>query len=115
MVTHFCDIIKTFKVTRLDTRPDEFAFDVALDQCSIPINPIALHPVEASLCRTRERGVPMKLGISSTNGKKFDPLIHIDLIICNVTVIFTTTYGQTIIIQSPNILSIIHLSELNHQ
>jgi DNA-directed RNA polymerase subunit RPC12/RpoP len=84
MAHYFCSLIQGLKKDRPAASREDILWNI-LDRWGFPIVPWAVHALKASLCRL-EHGLAMLLGIKPTNGKPFDPLVHIDLKGCTAAI-----------------------------
>lgn len=87
IVAHFCRRIQQTKEERPEASQEEILYYCMLDRWSLPIVPWRGHAFKASLCKLQDHGIAMKCGILlPADGEKFDPLVHIDLDKCTVTI-----------------------------
>lgn len=81
---HFCRLIQRLKKERPAAGREDILWNI-LDRWGFPIVPWKAHSLKASLCKL-DHGLAMLLGLKPTNGEPFDPLVHIDLEGCTVTI-----------------------------
>jgi hypothetical protein len=84
MAAHFSTRIQEIKKDRPTACQEEILF-YNLDRWGFPLVPWVGHAFKASLCKGPDHGIAMKLGLLPTDGKDFDPLVHLDLGLCTVT------------------------------
>ncbi|UKZ61460.1 uncharacterized protein TrAtP1_002726 [Trichoderma atroviride] len=84
MAHHFCRLLQGLKKERPAASREDILWNI-LDRWGFPIVPWMGQALKASLCKL-DHGLVMLLGIKLTNGEPFDPLVHIDLEGCTVTI-----------------------------
>ena len=86
MVAHFSQVVKSLKADLPAASRDEVRFRI-LDRWGLPIVPWIRTMLTASLCKGPDHGIAMRLGITEPEGpERFDPVKHIDLDKCTVTI-----------------------------
>jgi hypothetical protein len=85
--TFLCDKVQSLKTKLPLASMEEIQFSI-VDRWGLPILPWVGNPLKASLCRGPDHGIAMKFGLTNSNSKssKFDPVEHIDLSQCTVTI-----------------------------
>lgn len=89
MVAFFCRQVQSIELSMLATTTREEILFMVADRWGLPIVPWVGHPLSASLCKGPDHGIAMKLGIKehfSGLFDLFDPLQHLDLNECTVTI-----------------------------
>lgn len=90
LVAFFCRKVQSIRVSmsKTTTTREEILFLIS-DRWCLPIVPWVGHPLSASLCKGPDHGIAMKLGIKEHPSglfDVFDPVQHIDLNECTVTI-----------------------------
>ncbi|KAL6837143.1 hypothetical protein V8C40DRAFT_260171 [Trichoderma camerunense] len=86
MVYHFCRRIQQLKQDMPNASQDQILFKCMVDRWGFPIVPWVGHAFKASLCKLQDHGIAMKCGLLTADGEEFDPLTHIDLDKCTMTI-----------------------------
>jgi hypothetical protein len=83
MAAHFSKLIQGLKQRYAGATRREIAFRI-LDRWGLPLVPWARHAFVASLCKKQDHGIAMLFGLTNSE-ETFDPLRHIDLSRCTIT------------------------------
>lgn len=84
MASHFSKLVQTIKAGHPEASQEEIAIRM-LDRWNLPMVPWVAHPLKASLCKKQDHGIAMLFGFLPTKREDFDPIRHIDLARCTVT------------------------------
>lgn len=85
MAHHWCDKIKSVQATLPDASREDIRFRL-LDRWGLPVVPWINNLFCASLCKKQDHGIAMKFGFAFNNDDAFDPVDHLDLGQCTITV-----------------------------
>ena len=86
MAAHFSSQVQSLKKDMPTASREDIRFRI-LDRWGLPIVPWVANVLGASLCKGPDHGIAMKLGIIEPTGfDSFDPVRHIDLALCTVTI-----------------------------
>lgn len=86
MVAHFSREIQAIKIKMPTAGREEIRFRL-VDRFGLPIVPWVANPLSASLCKGPDHGIAMKFGIVEPVAlETFDPVRHVDLNQCTVTI-----------------------------
>ncbi|KFH44773.1 hypothetical protein ACRE_044230 [Hapsidospora chrysogenum ATCC 11550] len=83
MAAHFSNLIQGLKESYTGATQREIAFRI-LDRWGLPLVPWVRNAFVASLCKKQDHGIAMLFGFTNSE-ETFDPLRHIDLSRCTVT------------------------------